>query len=124
MSRARGAALVVALVAAMLAGVTAPALADTKYASKVTLASSFPAFHGKVKSKGGAACTEGRKVRLYSEELGGDELLGRTRSKTNGRWKIPVKVTSGVFYAKVTNGGSASLGVRCKGDVSKPVSID
>jgi hypothetical protein len=119
----RGLALGAALVMAAACAV-APAVADTKYRSKVTLANSVPAFHGKVKSRGGDICVEGRKVRLFMKAIGRNELLGKTRTNERGRWRIPLDPSSGVFYAKVTKGGSASLGIKCSGDTSRPVSID
>lgn len=113
-----------ALVGTVAVSVVAPALADTKYESKVTLANSFPAFHGKVKSDGGGICIENRKVRLFSEAPGDDEVLGKTTTNAKGKWKILQDPTSGVFYAKVSKGGSASLKIRCKSDASKAVVID
>lgn len=115
------AALGVALLAVVVAAT--PAQADTKYKTKVTLANSFPAFHGKVKSQSDI-CVGHRKVKLFSEKPGRDTLLGRTRSNARGRWEIPQDPPSGVFYAKVKKGGSASLGIKCKGDKSGPVVID
>ena len=109
-------ATVVALCAA------APAGAATKYGSKVTLANSFPAFHGKVKSKSDA-CVAERKVRLFSERTGRDALLGKTRTNARGRWTIRMEPSSGVFYARVTR-AKASGDAVCKGDVSRPVVID
>jgi len=116
------AALGVAVLAALALAAT-PAQADTKYGTKVTLANSFPAFHGKVKSKSDV-CVAHRKVKLFSERPGRDTLLGRTRSNGRGRWEIPQDPPSGVFYAKVKKGGSASLGIKCKGATSKSVVID
>jgi hypothetical protein len=95
----------------------APATAAKKRGSKVTLASSFPAFHGKVKSKSDACIAE-RKVRLYSERPGKDALLGKARTNARGRWTIRMEPTPGVYYARVKSTGS------CKGDVSRPVVID
>jgi hypothetical protein len=119
--KCRGAALGAALMAAAL--IAAPAHADTKYGSKVTIANSFPAFHGKVKSKSDV-CIERRRVKLFSQKPGKDTLLGRTRTNARGRWKIKQDPPSGVFYAKLKKGGSASLGIKCGGDTSKPVVID
>ena len=119
----RGMALAAAVITGAACAV-APAAADTKHRSKVTLANSFPAFHGKVKSEGGRVCIEDRKVRLYMKTVGRDELLGRTRTNGRGIWKIPQDPTSGVFYAKVRKARVASRGVKCGADTSKPVVID
>lgn len=124
MGRKRRAVLGVSLAAAVVVSAVSPALADTKYESKITLANSFPAFHGKVKSDGGGICVENRKVRLFSEEPGSDELLGKTRTNAKGKWKILREPTSGVFYAKLNKGGSASLMIKCQRAVSKAVVID
>lgn len=119
----RGTRLGAALVAAAAVSAATPALAGTTYPSKLTLANSFPAFHGKVKSEGGGICIEERRVWLYSQSAGSDELLGRTRSNGSGKWKIAMDPSSGVFYAKVKRRGGASLGIKCKGDTSNPVVI-
>ena len=124
MGTKRGLKLGAATIAVAAIGAVAPALAGTTYGSKVTLANSFPAFHGKVKSDGGGICIEDRRVRLYSQSAGQDELLGKARTKSSGKWKIVMEPSSGVYYAKVKKGGSASLGIKCKGDESKPVVID
>ena len=104
-------------------GAAAPAMADTKYDSKIRVANSFPAFHGKVRSDV-ELCVENRKVIMYSEMPGDDDVLGKTRTDGDGKWKVKVEPTSGVFYAKVRKGGSASLGIVCRKAVSKPVVID
>jgi len=117
-------ALFAALTATALGvGAAAPALADTKYDSKIRVANSFPAFHGKVKSDV-ELCVEDRRVIMYSEMPGEDDVLGKTRTDGEGGWKVKVEPTSGVFYAKVRKGGSASLGIVCRKAVSKPVVID
>ena len=77
----------------------APALADEKYGSSGEVANSFPAFHGRVSSPN-ALCEENRKVILYSEQIGKDDVLGRTRTNERGRWKIEVEPTSGAFHAR------------------------
>lgn len=100
-----------------------PAMADDKYDSSIRVANSFPAFHGKVRSPN-ELCMENRKVILYSEQVGKDDVLGKTRTNERGRWKIEIEPTSGAFYAKARRGGSASLGIVCRKAVSKPVIID
>lgn len=121
MTRGRSAAI--AGTAAIALTLSATALGDTEYGSRITIANSFPAFHGKVTSPHDL-CERDRKVILYGEQPGNDDVLGRTRTDRRGRWKIELEPTSGAFYAKVRRGGSASLGIVCRKDVAKPVIID
>ena len=115
-----GAAIATAAVAAI------PALATNvvKIDSKVTISHHAPAFHGRVKSDN-HACEVGRNVKLFKRRHGPDQFLGHDETNHRGRWKVGVSpLSSGVYYAKVKKGGSASLGIKCKGDTSKPVVID
>ena len=105
-----------------------PKAKATVYDTDLKLSAHFPTFHGKVKSES-AICTGDRKVRMYRKKLGGgeknDKLLGKTLSKGNGRWKVPFDdISTGAYYAKVSKGGSAALGIRCKADKSNILAAD
>jgi hypothetical protein len=94
--------------------------------TKLTIADSFPAFHGKVKSQRGV-CERNRKVKLFQEQSGNDDLLGSDRSNPDGKWKVPISPGSGAYYAKVTiktKIDENSNGVSCHKDHSRTIVID
>ena len=106
----------------------ASAKGSMTYKTDLKLSAKFPTFHGKVKSANDI-CLGDRKVRMYRKKLGGgeknDKLLGKTKSKGNGRWKVPFDdISSGAYYGKVSKGGSASLGIRCRADKSNILAAD
>ena len=91
--------------------------------STVTISSRVPAFSGKVKS-GNGACEAGRRVQLFrrSGDSGGVRI-GKDRSSSSGRWKIPVDpLQSGAYYAKVKR--SRAGGSTCRGARSDVVVVD
>ena len=57
--------------------------------TKLTLANSAPAFHGKVKSEH-SVCERNRKVKMFQKQSGPDDLLGSDKSNRHGKWKVPV----------------------------------
>ena len=109
--------LVLAAVAPMALG------RDMPFESKIRLTNRFPAFHGKVKSDSDQ-CIANRKVRMFEEKKGEDEVLGKARTDAEGKWLVPYEPGSGVFYAKVNQYAVESEGLFCLPDTSKKVVID
>jgi hypothetical protein len=111
----------------LLAGVAClavaiPALAQPNTVhinSTVTLANHAPAFHGRVKSPNDA-CEQGRKVKMFQQQPGPDDLLGHDTTNGQGQWLVPFKPGSGAFYAKVKRReeGTAGTIYVCRGDKS------
>lgn len=89
--------------------------------TKISISSSVPAFHGKVRS-GRAICTNDRRVELLRKRPGRDpRALGSDRSSGSGRWEIPVgRLRSGAYFAKVAPKGRAG----CSGGRSETVIVD
>src|ERR1700759_2705091 len=86
------------------------------YATHLRLSAKAPAFHGNVKSSADV-CRQHRLVRMFKKKDGKDKLLGTDRSEDNGDWKVShPNLASGIYYARVTKGGSASLGITCEKD--------
>jgi hypothetical protein len=114
--RALFAVLVVAVAAALL-----PALAAAagKNSTKIVVSLKFPAFHGKLTSPR-QGCLGSRKVKLYRERNGKKVQLGKSTSKDNGSWAVPVgkNLTSGSYYATVDKRG------KCKAAKSQVLTID
>lgn len=109
---------------AIALGAAVPASAgDMPYESKIRLKNSFPAFHGLVKSDG-SACIANREVRLFREQDGEDNKIGKTRTDSEGKWEILKEPKSGVFYAKVNEYGNEELELLCLSDTSKKIVID
>ena len=120
----RPAILAALLVIALFVTLSASAIARLTFDSKIKVYDSFPAFHGKVNSKGGSFCLENRRVKMYKQRSGPDKLLGKDRTNPHGRWTVHDKAGSGAYYAKVKQLSSASLGVTCRRDKSNVVVID
>ena len=87
----------------------------------LSISSSVPAFHGKVKSDK-QRCKAGRVVKLYRKDSGGDaKRLGTDRSAASGRWEVPVgNLRSGAYFAKA----KPKRGAGCAGARSETVVID
>jgi len=105
MLRRRASLAIVALaaIAALLPAASASAATPTK----VIVSLKFPAFHGTIQSPK-AACRKNRTVRLYREKSGPDKLLGTGKSNKKGKWSIPIKLTSGGYYAKTPKKGTCA----------------
>jgi hypothetical protein len=76
---------------------------SARHSTSISISSSVPAFHGRVKS-GSHACEKGRRVLLFRKRPGKDpKLLGSDRSGASGRWEERVgnNLQSGAYYAKV-----------------------
>ena len=85
-----------------------------RHATSISISSSVPAFHGRVKS-GVKICKNHRRVQLFRKRAGRDpKLLGGDRSAGTGRWEVPVgTLKSGAYYAKVKpKNGSGCAGAR------------
>jgi hypothetical protein len=93
----------------------APAAAATP--TKIVVSLKFPAFHGTLRSAKGA-CAKNRTVKLYRQKAGPDKLLGTDRSSAKTKWSIPVKLTSGSYYATAPKKGT------CSASKSKVVTVD
>ena len=106
-------ALVAALALTLLPA--APAAAKS-FNTGVVLSLRVPAFHGSVTSKS-SGCLSGRKVMLYRTLNGSTKELGKGTTNKNGKWSIPIKLSSGLFFAKVSKAGN------CKAGKSKVLTI-
>jgi hypothetical protein len=115
---------VVSLALAALAALSASAMARLTYDSTIKVYESFPTFHGKVNSEDGSFCIDNRRVKMFKQRNGADQLLGKDRTNPHGRWRINYDAGSGAYYAKVKELSSASLGVTCRRDKSNVVVID
>ena len=118
--------ILLAACALALAMFTASAIAAGAhtYSTHLRLSAKAPAFHGNVKSSA-EVCRQHRLVRMFKKKDGKDKLLGTDRSEDNGDWKVShPNLKSGIYYARVTKGGSASLGISCLKDKSRPVVVD
>jgi len=113
--------LSLALATLVVASADARTLGSTRAATTITISSSVPAFHGKVRS-GKPACATGRRVELLRKRPGKDpRSLGVDRTTGSGRWKIPVgNLKSGAYLAKVAPKGRAN----CAGARSETVLVD
>jgi hypothetical protein len=85
--------------------------------TKIVVSLKFPAFHGTLQSAKGT-CAKNRTVKLYREKSGPDKLLGTDKSDAKTKWSIPVKLTSGSYYAKAPKKGT------CSASKSKVVTVD
>lgn len=103
----------VVLAAVFLAAVPA---AGASYSTKVIISLKTPAFHGKLQSSRGA-CATNRTVKLYRKKSGPDKLLGTDQSNAKAKWSVPIRLTSGSYYAKAVAKGS------CKAAKSKVLTI-
>lgn len=110
--------LLTALAAALALALLPAASATAKtFKTGVVVSLKVPAFHGNVTSKRGS-CLSDRKVKLYRSYNGSTEQLGQDKTNSKGKWKIPVKLTSGAYFAKVTKKGN------CKSGKSQILTID
>jgi hypothetical protein len=126
-SASRRIAVLAALSLVALVVVAVPALATqtVKINSRITLSDNPPAFHGRVKSSK-PACEQQRKVKLFKQRSGPDQLLGNDKSDNHGKWKIVVDpLTPGDYYAKVVRReeGTAGTIFVCRGDRSRVATI-
>ncbi len=103
------------------AGFGSAAGGGARHATSISISSSVPAFHGRVKS-GVKICKNHRRVQLFRKRAGKDpKLLGGDRSAGTGRWEVPVgTLESGAYYAKVKPKGGAG----CAGARSETAVID
>jgi hypothetical protein len=109
-------------------GLAVPASAGNvvRIDSKVTIAESPPAFHGRVISDN-EACEQGRTVKLLQKRPGQDDSLGRDTTNNNGKWQVVVEpLSSGAYYAKVRRReeGAAGTTFVCRRDLSRTVVVD
>jgi hypothetical protein len=83
------------------ASVGAGAGDEVKQATTITISSSVPAFHGRVKSQS-KRCESKRRVKLYRKRAGRDpKFLGKDVTAGSGHWQVPVNnLRSGAYYAK------------------------
>jgi hypothetical protein len=122
-----------ALVAALALAVSAPSLAaaggtnTVTIDSEIVMRSSFPAFHGKVKSSN-SACLQPRLVKLFKlRRNGGRKLLGKSHTDSAGRWQVIVDpLSSGAYRAvvKQREEGTAGTIFVCARDKSRIVVVD
>jgi hypothetical protein len=89
--------------------------------TRVSISSSVPAFHGRVRSPK-ARCRKHRRVELLRKRPGRrPKHLGSDRTRAPGRWEVAVDdLRSGVYLAKVSP--KARLG--CDRARSKPAIVD
>lgn len=92
-----------------------------RHTTSISISSSVPAFHGRVKSSV-KICKNHRRVQLFRKRAGKDpKLLGGDRSAGTGRWEVPVgTLKSGAYYAKV----KPKSGAGCAGARSETAVID
>ena len=110
--------LLTALVAALALALLPAASASAKtFKTGVVVSLRVPAFHGSVTSKS-SGCLGNRKVKLYRSLSGSTKQLGQATTNAKGKWKIPVKLTSGAYFAKVSKRGN------CKAGKSQLLTID
>lgn len=118
---------VLALSVSGLAVTAAPATNTVEIKSRILMRSSFPAFHGKVKSPN-EACVQNRVVKLFKKRRnGGRRLLGKTHTNGDGKWKVIVDpLSSGVYRAVVKRReeGAAGTIFVCLRDSSKRIVVD
>lgn len=111
---------VLAVLAALTVAALAPALASGagRNSTRIVVSLKFPAFHGKLASPR-HGCLGSRRVKMYRQRKGRRKLLGRSRSRDNGRWAIPVgrKLAPGAYYATVAKRG------RCRAAKSRVLRI-
>jgi hypothetical protein len=119
-------ALPVATAAVIAGGIGIANASVVGVPTKLTIETSFPAFHGKVKSDRDV-CKRNRKVKMFQKQDGPDTLLGSDRSRHNGHWKVQLEPGSGAYYAKVkvkTKVDENGNGVICHKDRSRQIIID
>jgi hypothetical protein len=110
--------LLTALLAVLALTLLPAASASAKsYKTGVVMSIRVPAFHGNLTSKR-SSCLGNRKVKLYRSLNGSTKQLGQDTTNAQGKWKIPVKLSSGAYFAKVTKRGN------CKAGKSQVLSID
>lgn len=118
---------VLALVVSGLAVATAPARNTVEIKSRIIMRTSFPAFHGKVKSPNDA-CVQNRVVKLFKKRRnGGRRLLGKTHTNNDGKWKVIVDpLSSGAYRAVVKRRAEGTAGTVfvCLRDSSKLAVVD
>ena len=104
--------VLLALLAALVAAASVPALASAGGSSptKIVLSIKLPAFHGKLNSPR-SACLGSRTVKMYRTDKGKTVQLGKDKSADSGAWKVPVgkNFKPGKYFATVAARGS------CKG---------
>ena len=115
---------VLGVLAAIALVAVGPATATkvTNVKSTVTIKSGEGSkFTGKV-SSAQKACTRGRKVKLLMEPYSGgkDELVGTTKTKSNGIWNLTGSFMAGVYHAEVTSSvvRTDSGTLNCRFDIS------
>jgi len=93
----------------------------TRHSTSISISSSVPAFHGKVKSTK-KACRNHRRVQLFRKVAGKEpRRIGGDRSTASGRWEVPVgTLKSGAYYAKAKPKGRTG----CAGARSETAVID
>jgi len=96
--------LLIALAGALLPVASA---AGSGFSTTIVVSLRVPAFHGTLKS-GKSACATGRKVKLFREKPGSDQLLGTDESNAKTKWSIPIgkRLTSGSYYVRAPAKGA------------------
>jgi len=120
---AAAAAGAVAAVAAIPAEATRRVFID----SRIGVARAAPAFHGYVHSRHHDFCAPERKVKVFRERPGKDELLGTDKTNEKGFWRVIVDpLASGAYYAKVTRLATGAAGTIyvCRADRSRVLVVD
>ena len=116
-----------ALVFSGLAISAAPATNTVEIDSEIVMRTTFPAFHGKVKSSNDA-CIQNRLVKLFKKRRsGGRRLLGETHTDLAGKWAVIVDpLSSGVYRAvvKQRSEGTAGTVFVCLRDKSRRAVVD
>ncbi len=111
------AAFATALVVALAPAVSASGASSSS--TKIVVSLKLPAFHGTLQSHR-HGCLGSRKVKLYREKSGPDQLLGTDRSEDNGTWSVLIgkkRLTHGSYYATVAGRG------KCKGAKSNVLPV-
>jgi hypothetical protein len=118
---------VLALAIAGFAATAAPATKTVEIKSRLIMRTSFPPFHGKVKSPNDA-CVQDRVVKLFKKRRnGGRKLLGKTHTNDEGKWKVLVDpLKSGLYRSVVKRRAEGTAGTIfvCLRDSSKRAFVD
>jgi hypothetical protein len=100
-SRILASAAALALAASPLLTDPAAATHTTPVDTQVVINPNPPAFHGKLRSAK-PDCVQQRRVKIFRQRAGADQLVGHGFSTHSGKWKIDLSSTvhSGNYYAK------------------------
>jgi hypothetical protein len=121
--------LTIAGLACSLALVAAPAVLGHAYSAPTATSLRYDEDSGRFKGRVESPrrqCEHGRTVKLLKHTGSGKEVVGETRSNTEGRWSIEEPTANGVYSARIVRRERTPVGHvhACQRGASGTVTVD